>query len=238
MAGTLTRLQMVTEVLDNMSRSTVGLTRNQATVGDRAVVWLDRAQIWVSRRESLLFDIATAATVASQKDYTFPSNVRGVFSLRLEDGLNSIKLRPVLPRTFDKLIPKPDSYSTEGRPDFYVPYAETNTFELWRIPDQAYTMRIRYSYWPTALSTDGQVSDFSYMDDVLIFKATEYGFSWLQELRDAREWSRRASQALEEAIAAERDGMPDMEYVSQGFDSRSESTIGEYYNDPFRITSP
>lgn len=235
MAGVSTRLEMVTEVLDNLARSLSGLTRNQTTYADRCVVWLNRAQLWIARKESLLFDIATASTVADQKDYTFPSNVRAVFSLRLENGIDSVKLEPLMPWEFDRLSPNPSAESTTGRPSLYIPYGNTNTFELYRIPDQAYTLRIRYSYWPTTLSSSGQTSDFTYMDDVLVAKACEYGFSWLQELRDAREWRDRANRALAEALEAERDNYPDWEPVGRGFDSQGSEPLGEYYNNPFVI---
>jgi hypothetical protein len=231
MSGTLTRLQMATEVLDNISRSSVGQTRSQTTLANRVVTWLDRAGVKIARQEDLLFQIATAPTVADQLSYVFPENIRAVYSLRLEDGNNSIKLQCYMPWEFDQMVPKPDT-TTTARPSVYIPYKTTNTFELYSIPDDSYTMRLRYSYWPASLTTDSSVSDYTYMDDVLIYYATSEGFKWLQELKDADFWQKRGDEALVAAIKAEREAYPDWEQKGRGFSSQT-PYIGEYYNDPF-----
>ena len=237
MAGILTRTQMVTEVLDNLSRSTSGQTRNAVTLSTRAVTWLDRAQVWISRETArqgifLLTSIATASTVASQKDYAFPFDVLAVFSMRYEDGNNSVKVKPIMPWEFDDLVPRPASLAT-GQPNWYVPYKSTNTFELFPIPNAVKTLRLRLAYWPSTLGADSEVSDFSYADDVLIAKATEYGFRWLQEIPDASAWKKQAEEELDRVIMAERGKYPDWEPVARGFTASSAPLLGEYYNDPF-----
>lgn len=234
MAGTLTRLQMSTEVLDNLSRSSSGITRNQATLATRVVTWLDRASLKVARQEDLLFSIATATTIADQKDYAMPDNIRALFSIRVENGLNSRKLECAMPRDFDLKAPKPNEI-TSFVPSIYVPYKTTNTFELFPIPDQAYILRLRYSFWPGRLATDASLSDYSYMDDVLIYYATSEGFKWLQELKDADFWQKRGDEALAAAIRAERDAFPDWEPVLEGFSLTSRGVMGEYWNNPFII---
>lgn len=237
MAGTLTRLQMANELLDNLGRSSTGKTRSGATLANRAVTWLDRAQIWVARKEDFLFKISTANTTADQKDYAMPEDIKALYSLRLEDGLSSRKLKVIMPWEFDELVPKPDE-ATTGRPDWYIPYKTTNTFELFKIPDTAYTMRLRYSHWPAALASDSQTSDFTNMDDVLIEYGTHLGFKWLQELNDAASWKKQARESFAEAALCERKAFPDWVPVARGFSTKPRPPIGEYWNDPFIERNP
>lgn len=237
MAGTMTRLQMASEVLDNMGRSSTLTLRSGTTLGSRSVTWLNRAQNKIARNADFLFATATASTVADQDCYSFPSNIHAVYTIRLEDGLQSTKLTLVMPWDFDRIAPKPDELPT-GRPYFYTPFKESGSFDVFPIPDAVYTMRIRYSVLPTVLSTDAQVSDYTNLDDVLVYYATAEGFKWLQELKDAQFWAARGDEALKEAIESMRDTFPDWQPVSQGFSSQPRAVIGEYYNNPFVAGDP
>jgi hypothetical protein len=242
MAGDTSRLDMATEVLDNLARSSSGLTRNQVQLSTRVVTWLNRAQVWAARESArqgtfLLTYIATANTVAAQKDYALPSDVLALFDIRLENGLQTVQLKPIMPWTFDRLMPKPDT-QTNRQPYYYTPYRSTNTFELFPIPDIVYVMRIRYAQYATPLTTDAQLSDFSHVDDALIFKATEYGYRWLQEVQDANTWKERAKEALQQTLDAESAKYPDWEPVAQGFTSTPLYFTGDYYNDPFQYSDP
>jgi hypothetical protein len=236
----LTRLQMANEVLDNLGRGGTSQTRSGSTLSDRVVTWLDRAQVEIGRKYDLLFKESTAATVASTKSYSFPSNLNAVFSFRLEDGLESRKLICRMPWEFDQLRPKMDEYTT-GRPDFYIPYKTTNTFELFRIPDAAYTIRIRHSCWASALSADGSTSDITAggndVDDVIISLATAYGWKWLGELVDAANWRKEGMELLKDVYKNAIGGPPDWEPTGRGF-GNAPSLIGEYYNDPFVKEDP
>jgi len=232
MAGLLTFTQLRSEVLDNASKASIAKTRSTVTLDDMAGRYVNRAARTIARREDLLFCIATASTTADQKDYAMPSNIKSLFSLRLEDGLNSVKLRPSMPWEFDKIVPKPDEAST-GTPDWYVPFKASNTFELFKIPDAVYTMRMRYSYWPTRLSADADLSEYTHMDDVLIYYATAYLYFWLQEYEDAAQWKALADDEFSGAINAERQAFPDWAPKSRGFTTQPPSSVGEYYNDPF-----
>lgn len=237
MAGILTRSQLVSEILDNVSKASTTPTRSGVTLETMAIRYLDRAHITIARKEDFLFNIRTASTTADQKDYAMPSDIKALYSLRLENGLSSIKLTVAMPWEFDRLVPKPNELTT-GQPDWYVPYKSTNTFELFRIPDAAYTMRMRLSYWPAAMSSDAQTSDYSNMDDVLIAYATSFMYRWLQEYADAETWKAHADGLFEDASKAERDSLPDWATRPRGFSTAPPASIGEYYNDPFIFGDP
>lgn len=237
MAGTLTRLQMVNTVLDNIGRSSSLTLRSGTALTARIVTWLDWAQIKVSRQFNFLFNTATASTVASQDCYSLPSNFNTIYTIRLEDGLQSTKLTLVMPWDFDRIVPKADSLPT-GRPYYYIPFKESGNFTIFPIPDAVYTMRIRYAYAPAALSTDNQTSDFTDLDDILVYYATSEGFKWLQEIKDAAYWAARGDEALKDAIYNVQDTFPDWQPVSHGFNSYSTRIVGEYYNNPFIGSDP
>ena len=237
MAGTLTRLQMANEILDNLAKRSSLTLPSGDVLSTRVVRWLNQAQRLVSREADLLFKIGTASTVTDQQSYALPTDINALFSIRLEDGMNSRRLLMRQPWEFDSVEPMPSAVST-GIPVYYIPYKTTNTFELFPIPDAVYTMRLRYSYWAPDLSSDSSTTDFTYMDDVLICFGTMYGFRWLQESKDASYWEARGKEALEDAIANAMQSFPDWEPVSKGFDSRSGRPLGEYYNDPFTRWNP
>lgn len=232
----LTRLQMANEVLDNLSRDGSATTRSGVTLSTMAVRWLNRAQRQIARKYDMLFKTSTSSTVDGQQTYSFPSNLRAVFSIKLESGINSRKLTCVMPWEFDNLVPLP-SNDTETISKYYVPYKASNQFELYKIPDAAYTLRMRHSIWPTDLATDSSNTDYAAfnidLDDALIFLATSYGFKYLQELVDARSWRKDGWDRVEEVWMAERESFPDWAPSGRGFTVGVYAPPGEYYNNPF-----
>lgn len=237
MAGILTRLQMVNEVLDNIAKASTAPTKSGSTLSALVIRYLDRAHEKIARKEDFLFCIATASTVANQKDYSLPSNIRSLYSVRLENGLQSIKLQIIMPWEFDKLVAKPDELST-GQPYYYIPYKTTNTFELFPLPDATYTMRLRFSYWPAAMSSDSQTSDYTHMDDVLIKYATAQLYAYLGEYADMNAWNKMGDEALLLSANGEKESFPDWAPKARGFEAQGELYLGDYYNNPFVTRNP
>jgi len=238
MAGTLTLAEMRSEVLDNLTQQGVMTTANGVTMSTMVTRWLNRAQTRVARMHDLIWKEQTASTVASQKSYSFDPLLRSVLSYRLEDGMNSRKLTCVMPSKMDGVYPKPDVWTT-AKPNLYIPFENTNTFELFPIPDAAYVTRLRASFWPTPLSTDAQTSDYNYLDDVLIAYATMYGYQWLQEMNDSKFWKAIGNDELKAQLNAEASRFPDWVQVREGFSAGDPSGyVGEYYNNPFVNKDP
>lgn len=235
MAGLLTRLQMANEALDNCAKSSSLTLQSGTTLATRMAIFINRAQFLIARREDFLQAIASTSTVASQQSYSFPSRLRSVFSLRV--GLNSTdfngrKLTAVMPWEMDTKIPYPATIATQI-PTFYVPYENTLTFELISIPDQAYAMTLRYSYFPTYLSTDAAFSDYTDLDDALVAYATMYGFRWLQEVKDATYWENIGNTIVADHRKLIEDMNPDWAPFSEGFSVKGGmGYTGEYWNNP------
>ena len=237
MAGTLTLSEMSAEVLDNLTQQGAMTTANGVTLSAMATRWLNRAQIRVARMHDLIWTEQTCSTAATQQRYAFDPLLRSVVTMRLEDGMNSRRLTLVMPSKIDSIVPKMD-VNTTGKPTVYVPFENTNTFELFKIPDATYVLRIRCSLYPTPLSTASQVSDYTYLDDVLIAYATMYGYQWLQEMNDSKFWKAIGNDELKAQINAEVSKFPDWVQQKEGFSAGLVGYIGEYYNDPFIQSTP
>ena len=232
MSGQLTRLEMRTEVLDNLTQNADMVTANDVTLAVMAERWLDRSQVRISRMYNLIWREQISATVIGQKAYSFDQALRSIVTIRLEDGMNSRKLTLVMPTKFDLEYPKPDEYAT-GRPTIYIPFGNTNTFELFKIPDAEYVLRLRGCFFPTSLTTDSQKSDYTFLDDVIVAYATMYGYQWLQEMNDAKFWKSIGNDELKAQINSEVSKFPDWVSQREGFTVSGNSYLGEYYNDPF-----
>lgn len=234
MAGVLTREQIENEALDNVAKNGVLTLQSSTTLRARTTIWANRAQLWVARRADLLQAQATASTVASQAAYSFPSNFRNIYSIRLIDGTNSRKLSCVMPWQMDNLIPNAAAETTQ-RSWFYVPYKDAGTFELYPIPDGVYTLKLRYSYWPSDFTSSSATSQFTNCDDALICYTTMFAFRWLQELKDAAYWEKAGDEIVDQAkkLSDEINQFPDWAPVADGFSVSPSAQAGDYYNNPF-----
>lgn len=234
MAGSLTRTQIENEALDNIAKSGLLTLQSQTTLATRMTTWVNRSQQWIARRSDLLQYIESASTVANQQFYAFPNNLRKVYGMKLEDGLNSVKLTCMMPWEFDRKVPLPSSI-TKGRPYFYIPSKNTGQFELFPIPDKIYTLRLRHSVYPSDFTSSTAVSQFTGLDDALVGYATMFGFRWLQELKDATDWQKEADSIVSwvEENQDDQNQFPDWSPASEGFSSVDSEFTGQYYSNPF-----
>lgn len=234
MAGVLTRTQLENEALDNVAKSGVLALQSGTTLSTRMTTWVNRSQLWIARKADLLQYTATASTVASQLTYALPNNFRKIFSLRLQDGQESRKIKCIMPWEFDRNVPQPTNQTTQ-RSWFYVPYKDTQTFELFPIPDAAYTLKLRYSLYPSDFTAANAVSQYTNCDDAIIAYATMFAFRWLQELKDAASWEKFGNDIIEQVIETndESEQYPDWAPSGEGFTINDQYYTGDYYNNPF-----
>lgn len=234
MAGVLTRTQIEAEILDNIAKAGTLTLQSGTTLGTRVTIWANRAQLWIARRADLLQYVATAATVANQQSYAMPNGLRKLYTMVLQDGLESRKITCVLPMEFDGKVPLPSSQLAQ-RSWFYVPYQDTQTFDLFPIPDAAYTLRLRYSLYPSDFTAATAVSQYTNCDDAIIAYGTMFAFRWLQELKDAASWASYGDEIITKVIEnyEESTMFPDWSPTAEGFSINSAYFTGEYYNNPF-----
>jgi hypothetical protein len=195
MASILTRVGFCTEVADLVGRSLTATVESGATIGTLLARWYERAQIRIARAYAFpeldVFDTTTADTVASTKTYTYSTlfgasmRVRSILSLTIEDGVNSRKLRYMIPRDFYAQTPYPEIETTQI-PTRYTVIGQT--VHMFRIPDAAYDIHSMYSKFPTIASGDSSTSDLSNMDDVIIAAMVVEFYNYFQDKTASRYW--------------------------------------------------
>ena len=238
--GIKTRDQLVTIIADALGKARGATAISGALLEDRCIDFLNWGQQRMARFHSfheLNATYESAATVDGVKRYplvTGTNNLgltrpKDIQSIRLIDGENSRKLERWSDRKFDKWYPRPENFS-EGRPYIYIRYG--NNVEMFRIPDAAYDLYIRYPQWATTLSSSSQVSDFENKDQLLVTSGILEGYLHFEEYTDAQTWYQRFLGQLSDAVHVEGDvdWEPDAEEFSRmpgGYRS------GEPWLDPY-----
>jgi len=223
--GTLTKSELISEISAFFGdRSDI--------IDSRIIRWLNLAQMRIGRlrdwQELEVLSNAASGTTADDKFVVAPTNIRKIYSLRLIDGTHSRKLIRKPLRHFDTTIPYPERYAT-GRPEFYIYWG--GRFELYKIPDAAYDLKLRYIKWPTdfATSTD-VVSDLSQKDDAIIMLTVSWGMLSLRNNQDANYYWSIYRSMINEAAGEEVEG-PDVDRTPDT--NRPTTGAGEYYKNPF-----
>lgn len=208
-----TRTQMTTIIADALGKSRSAAAISGALLEDRCVDFLNWAQQRTARHygfhelNALQESAATVDTVKTYPLVTGTNNLgltrpKDITTIRLIDSENSRKLTRWNHRKFDLKFPYPTNYST-GRPTLYIRWG--NSLEMFRIPNDAYTLYIRYPQWASDLDTAAQTSDFENKDQLLISGAILEGYLHFEEYEDAKIWYERFLGQLTDAVRAEGD---------------------------------
>jgi hypothetical protein len=226
--GVLTLAELKTEV-----RAALG---GRHDLDSRLTSIVNLAQMRLARihdfDEMEILSTTTVNNTANDNDrFLVLPDKREVYSIVLLDGANSRKLVQRTPQFWDRYISKPEYWSRFIPSDYMI---WNNTIEAYPLPDKTYTIRIRWTKWPTALSADTDVSEFLNKDDVLIELAVSYALRSLGKEDDADKHERAAMRMLGEAANMD-DSKPDMQITPALSDSQVISGNPlEYWRDPFR----
>jgi hypothetical protein len=227
--GTLTGTQMESEIRNNLGGRT--------DLNSRLYIFLNWAQTEISRQHVFreLEDIDTTQSTADGQDYIdHPTGIRDLYSIRVFDTTSSRKLIYVPERTFDGIVAKPDEYS-EALPSHYHSWG--TKFYLWRIPDAIYSVRIRYTKWPTDFTaSSGSTSDLENLDEAICMLATAKALDSLGgSQQEKTRWSVNAARIINLAIARDKARFTD-ESV-KGYYNLADSGP-DYWLDPFVRRQP
>lgn len=169
-------------------------------------------------------DLTTTASTATLA-VTSITNLDTIYSVVLIDSTSSRRLQKIPNRNWDKAIAQLQS-TTEARPRYYSKWGNAS-LELLPTPDAVYTIRVKYSKWPTDLTDDYINTDLTNKEELII----EYALHYLHKTSGNREESemyfRNYRNLLKEAIA---DDETDPDMVIQG---DFEHSYGDYHKDPF-----
>ncbi|MHC1596740.1 MAG: phage adaptor protein, partial [Methermicoccaceae archaeon] len=184
------------EVRANLRRDSTALTDERI---DRFINWAIRGIASFYTFEEMR-TTSTTATEADVKSYSFPTNMKDIFTIRLIDGASSRKLIYVHPREFDTLIPYPEQ-NTTGRSRWYVDYG--SSFELYPIPDDTYSLQMRISEYPSELSANSDTPDLVGKDELIVAEATLIGWQHLREDTEVTFWRKRRQELMLQAIRSD-----------------------------------
>jgi hypothetical protein len=208
----LQRVQLVREICDVVGKKVAASAVSGTALQDRVAIYLNFAQRRVARAYSAseLMKTIIAYTAVGIKTYPLVTGdnnlgmtrVKDIHSIRLDDEENSRTLTCWSQRKFDAVYPRPENFTTQ-RPTLYTWFG--TSLELFRIPDDVYTMNIRYSQWPQELTSDAQVSDYEDIDEVLIAGGVLETYLALEEYTDAKIWEGRFLSLLGAAKATDGD---------------------------------
>lgn len=240
MAGTLTRDQFVTEICDVVKKAVSSLSVSATELQDRVQSrYLNWGQVRIAKRFSF-HELNTiqesASTVDGVARYPMASGTynlglirpKDIFNIRLIDGANSRTLIRMHQRKFDQAITLPTNF-TENRSTIYTRWG--NNVELFPIPDDAYTLYIRYPQLPTNFSSANQVSDFDNKDDLILISGVLETMLALEEIRLAAIWEGKFNRTLLENTQAVGD--IDWEPEAEAFNINQGSGLGSPWLSPY-----
>lgn len=227
----MTRSEMRTEVRYNIKRTSDGVADT------RINTWLNWAQAqladWHTYEE--MRKKYTGNTEDGEVNYGFPSNMKDIHAMTLQDGASSRKLIYVPAREFESKVPRAEQAS-EGLSTYYVDYGLN--FELYRIPDADYELRLRCSTYPSDMTSDTDYSTLLRKDSLICAVATMFGFLSLRELEDATYWKNEVVAPLYASSLSSDHSAEDWTPVARGFDTRTTSNFGEYHTNPLIKSMP
>ena len=221
------REDLVDEVRENIKRDTNGVT------DVRIRRWVNWAQDYLAdlhTYEEMRVSDASAVTIDGDNSLAWPTRMKDLYSMTVQDGARSRKLTYVKARDYDTVVPRAVTYA-EGLPEWYVDFG--STFELFPIPDAAYTLNRRFSQYPPDL-VDSAVSALLRKDALLCAIATTFGFWSLREIEDAAYWGGELVPVLYEASLTGDHSGEDWVPVARGFGNSGYATVsGQWWLNPF-----
>lgn len=165
----------------------------------------------------------------NDKFLTLP-NKREVYSVSIINGSESRKLVNRTPQFFDRLITMPEYWSRDIPTDYIV---WNNTIEIYPLPSATYTVKIRWTKWPTDLSASTDVSEFLAADDAIIEMTLAYILRSLGKEDDALKHERQALMLIGEATSVDTTN-PDLNIGPSISDAQAQQGgIGQPWIDPF-----
>ena len=234
-----TRDQMVTIIADALGKSASATALSGALLSDRCIDFLNWGQQRIARSynfHELNALNTTAALVIDIKTYPLVTGTynlglirpKDITSIKLMDSQNSFKLERWSDRKFDRFYPRPENFAS-GIPSLYIRWG--NSVEIFRIPNLAYSLNIRYPQWPSDLTSGSQSSDYEYKDQLIIASAILEGYLHFEEYNDVQIWAQRFLGLLSDSIKAVGD--MDWEPQAEEFMSRGGYSSGEPWIDPY-----
>ena len=194
---------------------------------------LARQADWPELRQTSDLTLPLTASKANDKavDISSLSNLHKVYNFVIENSAQTRVLTEMTPTGFDKYVPLPEWYS-RGDPEVFTLWSKTEAL-IWPVNDTAFTARIRWYKWPTALSASSGTSDFDHKDDLIIFLTASFIFTLLREDGQAKWFYQFYSNEMNLAMKDDREGSTAI--IAPNFLTPGMAPSTEKYRDPFNF---
>ena len=206
------------------------ITRWLNTAQDR----IARVQDWRELRQTTDVTIPFTSTPAADKIISMTSllgsSFRKIQNIIIEDGAESTRLESFVSDQFDQMIPLPEYFAT-GRPTMYTLWKDDEVM-LHKVPDQAYTARIRWHSWPVAMTSVSDNASLTFKDDVILHLTLSFAFSLFRMEESSLKHFGIYQTVLREAVDSDTRN-PDLQVVRPNFIAMSNAARPEYWLDPF-----
>lgn len=237
----MTQDEAVQEVANIIGRDKTSLSADGATTYEaRIKQWLYWSHLTMARLYAfpeLDADPVTYTLTLDQHVYTFNSigltRVRQILGVSIINGTSSKKIPQILARTFNEDHPYITGDSSQ-MPSEYTIYGRR--IELWRKPDSAYSMVVRYNQLPADYTSGSAASSYLNKDDVIIAGAVTHAYISLQELEDAKYWARVFEARFQTVVGPEIDP-GDWEPEGRAFDFNSQRSSLDAHTNPFQFSN-
>jgi len=224
----MTRSELREEVRFNLKRTSDALSDS------RINTWLNWSLQFIADlhtyEEMRKKTTDTTPSDGTSNTMDFPTDMKDLYSITVQDGASSSKLIYVYPRLFDRVIPRIQEVGTR-KPTHYVDYG--TTYELYPIPDKAYTLNIRYSKYPAEMTSDSDTPELVRKDSLIVAVATVFGFWSLREVEDAAYWGGEIVPTLYQASLTSDHSAEDWTPIARPFRSTRSTLEGEWWKNPF-----
>ena len=216
----LKRSEMDAQILLNLGN------RSNITLANRTV-WLNWALTDVASlrdwRAMKKTDTDSMRTRAGGVEYEMPPNLKNIFDVSYQNGVQSRPLQYKPPYIFRKQIPKPEEYGS-GYPIVYT--WEGTIMRLYPPPDtNGLPLHIYGSYWPDEfLVASDEECPLPRLEHAIISLATSYGFEAIRDFRAARQWYQEGLKRMQRQ--ARLDGDPE-DWTPRWASERLRTRVGD-----------
>lgn len=197
--------QTDTEYSEIKQQVKYNLGRDSSEIDAQMNIWARFSMREIIRWRDAWFEraVATTPTVVDQQEYDLPADFKGDLKIYILKDDKFVELRgPIgLPEALRRFSP-----SDEGEPEswsFSQDSDGADQFKVWPPkPDDIYTLKLDYTRYLDDLEddTDTNVLTLNY-PDLLVAKMTKWGFRYLQEHADAKEWDAEAESIMRDMHA-------------------------------------
>lgn len=232
----LTLEDIKTEIVASLGGRTE-LNSRMDNIIDLAQLRLARLHDFDELRQAASVNTVITASAEDDKVISFPTltdaRIRKVHSLRLIDTQGTVqarKLKKVLTKNWDSQIPEPEFFS-RGTPTHYTVF-KNNEFELWKVPNIVYKIKIRVTRWPQSVKITGEGNklDLENIDDLIINLSLSYIYHSLGRTDKGRDFFAIYRGLAKEALIED---LTDFDEAMAGIKPGDNFSIGRGFDNPF-----